>query len=112
MTDLRLALTLIFLVGSLAGCGGSATTAAPPTAADLQIGTAGTAAGPVGSADITLPVFAQYSVTSVSPSSAFNTWDRVAPASVVVHVFSPSGTPVGSNLATVGIAIKNGSQPQ
>lgn len=111
MTDLRLALPLIIFFGSLAGCGGSATTAPPPTAADLRLGTAGSATVAVGSAVITFPVFSQYSVTGVFPGSAFNTWDRVAPSSVRVQALSPTGTAVGSTFVTVSFAIKNGSQP-
>lgn len=111
MTDLRIVIPLIILFGSLNGCGGSSTTPTPPSAADLRLGTTGTAAGPVGTADITFPVFSQYSVTGVS-SSSLNSWDRVAPSSVRVLAVSPSGTPVGSTFVTVSFVIKDGSQPQ
>ncbi|GAM07814.1 hypothetical protein OR1_00083 [Geobacter sp. OR-1] len=111
MTYLQSAMLLIFLV-SLAGCGGNSASPSAPTAADLKIGTTGTATGPVGAADVTFPVFAQYSVTGITPNSALNVWERVTPSSVRVVLISASGTPVGSILGTVSLAIKDGSNPQ
>jgi hypothetical protein len=113
MTFLQLT-TFLILLTSLAGCGGSGTSPAAPTAADLQIGTSGTATGPVGTVDATFPVFSQYSVTGISPSSPTNVWDRVVPSSVRVQAVSTAqnGVPVGSTFVTVSFAIKNGSQPQ
>lgn len=114
LINLSAALLLLgFTITACGGGGGGGGSPEPskPTSAELLLGTALIPADNMLTADITFPLPSQYSITGVTLAASGTSTVTSLPGAVRIFASIPSGVPIGTNYATVQLAVQNGSTP-